>query len=125
MTEQERHHLSRPLRTMHGLVNRKTLDDAADELDRLNALIAGMVSARAAEHATLRRTIRELEDRVQVLPPPQVTVPAADEEIAHLNAVIADLVTASAAEHAALRRTIRELEDKISEMSPILETPPN
>jgi hypothetical protein len=67
MTDADRHHLSRPLRTMNGLVDRKTLDAAADELDRLNSLIAHMVTKAAAEHHELRRTIRDLETQLQAL----------------------------------------------------------
>ena len=65
MTEQERHHLSRPLRTMHGLVNRKTLDEAADELDRLNALIVHITTRAADNHCELSRKIKALEDKVR------------------------------------------------------------
>ena len=67
MADGTRHHLSRALRTMHGLVEKKILNAAADELDRLNSLIAGMVSSAAAKNRELRMQIRALEDRVCTL----------------------------------------------------------
>ncbi|NBT76115.1 hypothetical protein EBZ80_17475 [bacterium] len=67
MSDDTRHHLSKKLRTMHGMVDRQTLDAAADELDRLNSLIAGMVTKAAADHQEARRKINELETRIQEL----------------------------------------------------------
>jgi hypothetical protein len=66
-----RHPLSFALRTMPGPVNRKVLDEAADELDRLNNLMIDMTAQSSAsyhEHkelvATLKARIEELEHAV-------------------------------------------------------------
>lgn len=67
MSDETRHHLSRKLRTMYGMADRQTLDAAADELDRLNSLIAGMVTKAAAEHQEARRKINALETELQAL----------------------------------------------------------
>lgn len=62
-----RHHMSYQLRTMLGLVNRAQLDEAADELDRLNALIVDMTTKSASWHTEANRRIRLLEERIREL----------------------------------------------------------
>lgn len=63
-----RHHLSHELRTLSGPVKRRVLDEAADELDRLNNLIIETVAQSSASYSDYRHElalrdakIRELE----------------------------------------------------------------
>lgn len=76
-----RHHLSYALRTMSGIVNRRVLDEAADELDRLNNLIIDMTTQSSARHSEHTRQlalrdarIQELERASKIVTPPSNTV---------------------------------------------------
>lgn len=78
MSDDTRHPMSFALRTMSGLVNRKVLDAAADELDRLNTLIISttlQASTSYSEHkrqvALLQARIEELEHAAGTTPPLQ------------------------------------------------------
>jgi hypothetical protein len=74
-----RHHLSYALRTMSGLVNRRVLDEAADELDRLNNLIIETVAQSSDRRNEYQRQlelrdnqIRELERTIQKASQPPI-----------------------------------------------------
>lgn len=76
-----RHHLSYALRTMTGLVNRSVLDEAADELDRLNNLMIDMTTQSYTRYSEYTRQlalrdarIKELERVGKIVPPPSNTV---------------------------------------------------
>jgi len=67
MTESARHHLSKPLRTMLGMVDRKILDAAADELDRLNTLVVHTTFQASASYSEHKRQVAILEARIREL----------------------------------------------------------
>jgi len=78
MTESARHHLSKPLRTMLGMVDRKILDDAADELDRLNALVVHTTLQASASYSEHKRQVALLKARIEELEHAVGTRPADD-----------------------------------------------
>jgi hypothetical protein len=59
-----RHHLSYALRTMSGLVNRRALDEAADELDRLNNLIIAATTQSAESYNEHKRQLALRDARI-------------------------------------------------------------
>jgi len=67
MSEDMRHHMSFALRTMSGLVNRRALDEAADELDRLNTLVVYMTEQAATAHSETKRQMALLQARIKEL----------------------------------------------------------
>jgi hypothetical protein len=62
-----RHHLSYGLRNMSGLVNRRALDEAADELDRLNSLVVHTTEQAATAHTETKRQMALLQARIKEL----------------------------------------------------------
>lgn len=62
-----RHPLSFTLRTMSGSVNRRVLDEAADELDRLNNLMIAMTAQASNNYSEHKRQLAELEERIREL----------------------------------------------------------
>lgn len=79
MSEDMRHHMSRVLRTMSGLVNRKALDDAADELDRLNNLIISTTTQASTTYSEHKRQVALLQARIKELEHAVGTGSAADD----------------------------------------------
>lgn len=67
MSDDMRHHMSRVLRTMSGLVNRRALDEAADELDRLNNLVVYMTEQAGTAHTETKRQMALLQARIKEL----------------------------------------------------------
>lgn len=78
MSESTRHPMSFTLRTMSGLVNRKVLDEAADELDRLNNLMITITLQSSISHSEHKRQIALLKTRVEELEHAVGTRPADD-----------------------------------------------
>lgn len=70
-----RHPLSLALRTMSGLVNRGVLDEAADELDRLNNLIIYMTTQSADSYREHNQQVKLLQARIKELENAAGTVP--------------------------------------------------
>jgi len=62
-----RHYMSFALRTMSGLVNRRALDEAADELDRLNTLVVHMTEQASTLHSENKRQMAVLQARIKEL----------------------------------------------------------
>lgn len=62
-----RHHMSFALRTMSGAVNRKVLEEAADELDRLNNLIIAMTTQASNNYSEHKQQLAALETRIREL----------------------------------------------------------
>lgn len=62
-----RHNLSYGLRNMSGLVNRRALDEAADELDRLNTLVVHMTAQASTAHVENKRQLALLQARIKEL----------------------------------------------------------
>jgi hypothetical protein len=67
MSDNTRHYMSFALRTMSGLVNRRVLDEAADELDRLNTLVVHMTEQASALHNETKRQMAVLQARIKEL----------------------------------------------------------
>jgi hypothetical protein len=67
MSEDMRHPMSFTLRTMSGVVNRKVLDEAADELDRLNTLMITSTTQAADSYSEHKRYVALLEARIREL----------------------------------------------------------
>ncbi len=62
-----RHPLSFALRTMSGLVNSKVLDEAANELDRLNTLMITTTMQASTSYSEHKRQVALLKARVEEL----------------------------------------------------------
>lgn len=67
MSDSMRHPMSYALRNMSGLVNRRVLDDAADELDRLNQLIITSTTQASASYSESKRQVALLKARIEEL----------------------------------------------------------
>ena len=78
MSEDMRHPLSFALRTMSGLVNRKVLDEAADELDRLNNLIIFSTTQASTSYSEHKRQVALLKARIEELEHAVAARPADD-----------------------------------------------
>jgi hypothetical protein len=78
MSEDMRHPLSFALRTMSGLVKRKVLDEAADELDRLNNLIISTTTQASTSYSEHKRQVALLKARIEELEHAVGTRPADD-----------------------------------------------
>ena len=67
MNETMRHPMSAALRNMSGLVNSRALDEAADELDRLNQLIITSTTQASASYSESKRQVALLKARIEEL----------------------------------------------------------
>jgi len=67
MSNSTRYPLSYGLRNMFGLVDRRALDAAADELDRLNALVISVTTTSAELHNETKRRTAQLQSRISEL----------------------------------------------------------